>query len=260
MTFAAPAASASATSRGCRTPPSAHTCLPSSRAASAHSSTAENCGRPTPVIIRVVHMAPGPTPTFTTSAPASIRSRVPVGGDHVARHDRHRPGDRPHRPHRLDRLLLVAVRGVDHEDVDPGGQQGAGLARDVAVDADRGRGEQEAVGVDGGRVERRAQRALAGDHADQALALDDRRRADPGLGEDVEDLRQVGAGRDGQRIARHDLRELGEPVDVLAGAVGDDADRRRRPRPRRRCRAPAWCSSASASPTVDVGLSVIGVS
>src|SRR6058998_3092383 len=77
ITAEAPAASASATSRGWRTPPSAQTCLPSARAAAAHSSTAENCGRPTPVIIRVVHMAPGPTPTLTTSAPASIRSRVP---------------------------------------------------------------------------------------------------------------------------------------------------------------------------------------
>lgn len=77
ITAAAPAASASATSRGCRTPPSAQTCPPSSRAAAAHSATAENCGRPTPVIIRVVHIAPGPTPTLTTSAPASTRSRTP---------------------------------------------------------------------------------------------------------------------------------------------------------------------------------------
>ena len=41
-------------------PPSAQTRTPWSRPAAAHSSTAENCGRPTPVIIRVVHMAPGP--------------------------------------------------------------------------------------------------------------------------------------------------------------------------------------------------------
>ena len=34
-------------------------------------------GRPTPVIIRVVHIAPGPTPTLTMIAPALIRSRVP---------------------------------------------------------------------------------------------------------------------------------------------------------------------------------------
>ena len=75
--FAAPAASAKATSRGCRTPPSAQTYPPICVAADAHSSTAENCGRPTPVIIRVVHMAPGPTPTLTIVAPAVIRSRVP---------------------------------------------------------------------------------------------------------------------------------------------------------------------------------------
>ncbi len=46
-------------------------------ASAAHSSTAENCGRPTPVIIRVVHIAPGPTPTLTMSAPASTSCRVP---------------------------------------------------------------------------------------------------------------------------------------------------------------------------------------
>ena len=77
ITEPAPAASARATSRGWRTPPSAQTDFPSSRAATEHSSTAENCGRPTPVCMRVVHMAPGPTPTFRMSAPAAIRSRQP---------------------------------------------------------------------------------------------------------------------------------------------------------------------------------------
>ena len=77
ITLAAPAASASATSRGCRTPPSAQTWPPSCPAAAEHSTTAENWGRPTPVIIRVVHIAPGPTPTLTIDAPALIRSRVP---------------------------------------------------------------------------------------------------------------------------------------------------------------------------------------
>jgi hypothetical protein len=78
ITLEAPAASASATSRGCLTPPSAQTNAPSRLAASAHSRTAENCGRPTPVIIRVVHIAPGPTPTFTMFAPAATRSATPV--------------------------------------------------------------------------------------------------------------------------------------------------------------------------------------
>ena len=39
--------------------------------------TAENCGLPTPVCIRVVHIAPGPTPTLIMSAPALTRSRTP---------------------------------------------------------------------------------------------------------------------------------------------------------------------------------------
>src|SRR3712207_7765235 len=47
---------------------------------------------------------------------------------------------------------------------------------------------------------RRPQRALAGDHADQPVALDHRRRLDAGLGEHVVDLRQVGARRDGERV------------------------------------------------------------
>ena len=36
---------------------------------------------------------PGPTPTLTTSAPASIEVAGALGGDHVAGHDRRRPGD-----------------------------------------------------------------------------------------------------------------------------------------------------------------------
>ena len=81
------------------------------------------------------------------------------------------------------------------------------------------------VGVDRGRVERRAQRALAGEDADQPVALDHRRRADPLVGQHVEDLRQVGAGRDRQQVGDMTSDELGEPVDALALAVGDHADR-----------------------------------
>ena len=93
ITLAAPPARARATSRGQRTPPSAHTCRPSRLASSAHSTTAENCGRPTPVIIRVVHIAPGPTPTLTMSAPASIELARALGGDDVAGDDRDVAGD-----------------------------------------------------------------------------------------------------------------------------------------------------------------------
>src|SRR5215217_2001449 len=137
ITFAAPAASASATSRGYRTPPSAHTCLPSARAAAEHSSTAENWGRPTPVIIRVVHIAPGPTPTLTTSAPASTRSRTPSAV-----------------------TTLPATSGIRR----PPGH--------VAVDADRRADHQLAVGVQGRPVQGGAERGLAGHHTDQPVPLD----------------------------------------------------------------------------------------
>jgi hypothetical protein len=50
---------------------------PCARATSAASATAESWGTPTPATMRVVQIDPGPMPTFTTSAPASIAARVP---------------------------------------------------------------------------------------------------------------------------------------------------------------------------------------
>ena len=129
ITWDAPAASASATSRGCRTPPSAHTCLPSRRASAAHSRTAENCGRPTAVIIRVVHIAPGPTPTLTMSAPGLDEVARALGGDDVAGHDGDVGGRGAHGGDGVEHLALVAVRGVDDEDVDAGLEQRRGLRR-----------------------------------------------------------------------------------------------------------------------------------
>ena len=60
-------------------PPSAMTCLPTSRATAAHSPIAVSCGTPVPATIRVVQIDPGPTPTFTTSAPASKHARAASG-------------------------------------------------------------------------------------------------------------------------------------------------------------------------------------
>ena len=60
-------------------PPSAIAGTPRSRQAAAHSSTAVNCGTPTPATTRVVQMLPGPMPIFTASAPASISASAPSG-------------------------------------------------------------------------------------------------------------------------------------------------------------------------------------
>ena len=99
-------------------PPSAQTWAPSERASAAHSTTAENCGRPTPVITRVVHIAPGPTPTLTMSAPASTSWRVPVAVTTL-------PatigvsGATPRTASTVRSVrVLVAVGGVDDEHVD----------------------------------------------------------------------------------------------------------------------------------------------
>ena len=69
MTTSAPAAIAFTMSPEYRTPPSAITGTPCP-AARAASYTAVICGTPTPATTRVVQIDPGPTPTFTASAPA----------------------------------------------------------------------------------------------------------------------------------------------------------------------------------------------
>ena len=45
------------------------------------------CGTPTPATTRVVQMEPGPMPTLTASAPASISASVALGGGDVAGDD-----------------------------------------------------------------------------------------------------------------------------------------------------------------------------
>ena len=88
------------------------------RAASAVSSTAENCGRPTAVIMRVVHIAPGPTPTFRMSAPARHEVVHALGGDDVAGGDRDAEAELGDGAQGAQHPLLVPVRGVDDEHVD----------------------------------------------------------------------------------------------------------------------------------------------
>ena len=80
-----------------------------------------------------------------------------LGGDDVAGDDR-RVGDG--RTYLLDDLEdggLVAVRGVDHEDVDAHRGKRRGAPDRIGVDPDGHRDQQPAIGVDGRAVDRRAQ-------------------------------------------------------------------------------------------------------
>src|ERR1700684_706104 len=106
ITVSAPAAMALAMSPENWMPPSAITGTPAGPAARAASYTAVICGTPTPATTLVVQIVPGPTPTLTASAPASIRA-----GDDVDPDIGLELGD--HVEHRLG----VAVRGVDHQEV-----------------------------------------------------------------------------------------------------------------------------------------------
>ena len=205
-------------------------------------------------------MAPGPTPTLTMSAPASIRCARARRPSRRCRRRSHGRSPRllDDRADLLDRpsiRVLVAVGGVDHEHVDAEVQHGLGLDGGVAVDAERHADPQPPSVVHGRAVQRGAQRALAGDGADQPAALDDRRRASP-------------AGRPGgskisgeavpasthHQIPGHHVVELGEAVEAGGVGLGEDADglvavvdddRRRR--------GPACGSGPSASPIVLVG-------
>ena len=102
------------------------------------------CGMPAPVTMRVVQMEPGPMPTLTASAPASISAmRAVVGGD-VA-------GEQVDLREALlaladgfEHARGVAMRGVDGERVDAHFDQLGGALQEVAGGAD-GAGHAQAA-------------------------------------------------------------------------------------------------------------------
>src|SRR3954447_10979221 len=130
ITVSAPAATAFATSPDEAIPPSPITGTPRLAATPATSWTAVTWGTPTPETTRVVQIEPGPIPTLTASAPASIKARVPsaVATLPAAPPHEETPLDRViplDPPHGLDHVLAVAVRRIDDQDVDVGLEQRA---------------------------------------------------------------------------------------------------------------------------------------
>jgi hypothetical protein len=76
MTVLAPHAMAFTTSPLYLMPPSAMMGTPCLRPTAAQSRMAVTCGMPMPATTRVVQMEPGPMPTLTASAPASMSASV----------------------------------------------------------------------------------------------------------------------------------------------------------------------------------------
>ena len=111
---------------------------PLSRAAAAHSSTAENCGTPTPATNRVVHANPGPMPTLMASAPAAARSRTPSAVATLPAITS-ASGKPLELAHGLERRIRVAVGDVEHERIRIGGEQRLGALQVAPRTPDRAR-------------------------------------------------------------------------------------------------------------------------
>ncbi len=116
----------------------------------AASKTAVIWGTPMPATTRVVQMEPGPMPTFTQSAPASIRALAPLGGGDVARDQLQVGIVLLHQAHRVQNAAVVAVGGVQHHHVHLGLYQRGHAVQHVLGGADGSAAQQAAAVVPGG--------------------------------------------------------------------------------------------------------------
>jgi hypothetical protein len=177
--------------------------------------------------MRVVHIAPGPTLTFTTSAPASISARVPSGGAHVAGDDRQAIAERgAHSADHLDHAPLVAVRRVEHDRRDAEVRQPARLLGRLAGDPDGARHHQLARRIEAGREQVHAHRIVARQHADQpAVRVEHRHRLHARALHQQERLAVGRPGADRHDLRRHQPLDRGVLVLMAQVGVGGDADR-----------------------------------
>ena len=145
-------------------------------------------GTPMPAMMRVVQIEPAPMPTFTASTPSAISAVGGFGGRDVAG-DQIDVGERAaDAPHHVEHALRMAVRRVDDEHVDVGGDQRVGALDGVVRDADGRAAAQPAERVlRRVRILDRLLDVLDGDQALQPeVAVDDEQLLDFVL---VQDLR-----------------------------------------------------------------------
>ena len=207
--------------------------MPASRAARDASYTAVTCGTPTPATTRVVQIEPGPTPTLTASAPASMSacapSRVATLPPMTSMWANARVGLEP--ADDVEHARGVAVGRVDDEDVDARVAQRVGALPRVAEEADRRADAQAARSsfVAWGYFSLLSKSLTVMSPARRAVGVDERELLDLVLREDRD--RVVGVDADGggdERRLRHDVpderRRLLERRDEAHVAVRDDAD------------------------------------
>jgi len=99
-------------------PPSAMIGTPCLSASSAQDMTAASCGTPTPATMRVVQIEPGPMPTLTQSAPASISASVASRVATLPAMMRVESLSRLTPLDSVQHALGMTMRGIDDEEID----------------------------------------------------------------------------------------------------------------------------------------------
>ena len=228
MTQSAPAAIALARSPEYLMPPSAITGVPFFFAASTVSMMAVSCGTPTPATMRVVQIEPGPMPTLIASAPASISALAPSAVAILPATTCTAFDCRLMRVTASSTRRGMAVRGVDHDKVDAGVDQGFAARKTRFADAGCGGDPQAALLVLAGvGMGHRLLDVLDGDEADAAvIGIDNQELLDAVLMQEALGfvLADALAHRD-QLLLGH---QLGDFLPLVGGeahvAVGEDAD------------------------------------
>ena len=178
-------------------------------------------------MMRVVQIEPAPIPTFTASTPSSIKRLGGFRGRHVAGNHVHIRELAADAAHGIEHALRMAMRRVDDERVDVGGDQRLGSFHRVACDPDRGRHTQPSQRVLAGvRV---FHRLLDVFHRDQALQherlIDDQQLLDLVLVQDFPRRFERRADRHRDEVLfRHHLGNRALYVGLEAEVpIGEDA-------------------------------------
>src|SRR6185503_3601648 len=139
MAQSAPADIALARSPEYLMPPSAITGVPVAFAASTQSMIAVNCGTPTPATTRVVQIEPGPMSNKVQVVGAMVDQRLgALGGGDVAGDDLHFVRLALDAVDGVEHVARMAVRGIDHDQIDAGRDQRLAAGEPLVADGGGG--------------------------------------------------------------------------------------------------------------------------
>ena len=189
---------------------------------------AVSCGTPTPATMRVVQIEPGPMPTLMASAPAVDQRLGAFGGGDVAGDHLHGVRQLLDAVDRVEHAARMAVRGVDHDQIDAGVDQRLGAGKALVADRGGGGDAQPALLVLAGvGIGDRLLDVLDRDQADAAvLVVDHQQLLDAVLVQQPLGLVLADALAHGDQLLLG--HQLGDRLPRIGGeahvAVGEDAD------------------------------------